>query len=94
MINKYHLQDFDEYEMLKLRTQFGALKTIPDLCYSLLKSRKAQGYPLVYRVVTLILTLRVSTATTKCSFSAINMLCDKMEVNFIYQNDAIISHHN
>jgi len=80
--------------MLKLKTRFGALKTIPDLCYSLVKSRKAQGYPLVYHVITLILTPCVSTATTKCSFSAINMFCDRMEVNFIYQNDAIISHHN
>jgi len=72
--------------MLKLRTRFGALKTIPDLCYSLVKSRKAQGYPLVYRVITLILTLRVSTATTKCSFSAINKYASQQDGSQLHRS--------
>ncbi|KAL6510917.1 hypothetical protein OROGR_022041 [Orobanche gracilis] len=41
---------------------------------NMMKSRKSERYPLVYRLVTLILTLPVSTATTERSFSAINIV--------------------
>ena len=77
LVQKFYQQDFAEHEMMQLRMQFEhfdhvrqlpdfrALVTISDLCQWLVKTRKAEVYPLVYRVVTLILTLPVSTATTE-----------------------------
>ena len=66
---------------------FGALKTFSDLCHWLVKTRKVEVYPLVYRMVSLILTLPVSTATTERSFSTMNIvkttLRNKMEDEFL-----------
>ncbi|XP_043810981.1 uncharacterized protein LOC122723268 [Manihot esculenta] len=81
MVEKFYPQDFVEYEMVQLRVQFehfdhvrqlfefGALSTISDLCQWLMKTRKFEIYPLLYRVATLIFTLPVFTVTTERSFS-------------------------
>ena len=75
LVKKFYPQDFAEYMMKQLRMQFehfdhvrqlldfGALTTIFDLCHWLIKTRNAEVYPVVYRVLTLILTLSVSIAT-------------------------------
>ncbi|KAM6540555.1 hypothetical protein CsatB_005002 [Cannabis sativa] len=99
LVQKFYPRDFTEYEMIHLRTQFEhfdhvrnipdfiVLTTISDLCQWLVKTRKAEVFPLVYRVVTLILTLPVSTNTTERSFSAMNLvkttLRNKMEDEFL-----------
>lgn len=99
LVQKFYPQDFAEYEMAQLKMQFEhfsherqhpmfeSLSTISDLCEWLVKTRKADVYPLVYRVVTLILTLPVSTATTERSFSAMslvkNRLRNKMEDEYL-----------
>ncbi|XP_060965214.1 uncharacterized protein LOC133034190 [Cannabis sativa] len=99
LVQKFYPRDFTEYEMIHLRTQFEhfdhvrnipdfiVLTTISDLCQWLVKTRKAEVFPLVYKVVTLILTLPVSTATTERSFSAMNLvkttLRNKMEDEFL-----------
>lgn len=74
---KFYPQDFVEYKMMQLRVQFEhfdhvgqlpkfeALSTISYLYQWLVKVRKSKIYPLLYRVVTLILTFSVSTATTE-----------------------------
>ncbi|XP_019190782.1 PREDICTED: uncharacterized protein LOC109185256 [Ipomoea nil] len=99
LVEKFYPQDFEDYEILQLRTQlehfehvqqlpdFITLESISDLCQWLVKTRKSNIYPLVFRVVTLILTLPVSTATTERSFSAMNIvkttLRNKMEDDFL-----------
>ena len=53
----------------------------------MVRTRKSEYYPLIYRVVKLVLTLPVSTATTKRAFSAMNViktdLRNKMEDEFL-----------
>ncbi|XP_019173893.1 PREDICTED: zinc finger MYM-type protein 1-like [Ipomoea nil] len=99
LVKKFYPQEFEDYEILQLRMQlehfkhvqqlldFRTLESISDLCQWLVKTRKSNIYPLVFRVVTLILTLPVSTATTERSFSAINIvkttLRNKMEDEFL-----------
>lgn len=99
LIQKFYPQDFAEYDMLQLRTQFEHfnhqaqvpkfenLVNISDLSQWLVKTRKSEIFPLVYRVVTLILTLSVSTATTERSFSAMKIvktrLRNKMEDEYL-----------
>ena len=50
-------------------------------------TRKSEYYPFIYRVVKIVLTLPVSTTTTKRAFSAINViktdLRNKMEDEFL-----------
>ncbi|XP_074339774.1 uncharacterized protein LOC141677662 [Apium graveolens] len=91
LVQKFYPQDFSEYEMAQLRMQlehfdherqhqtFGTLSTISDLSQWLKKTKKAHVYPLVYRVVALILTLPVSTATTERSFSAMSFVKNKLQ---------------
>ena len=53
----------------------------------MVRTRKSEYYPLIYRVVKLVLTLPVSTATTKRAFSVMNViktdLRNKMEDEFL-----------
>ena len=53
----------------------------------MVRTRKSEYYSLIYRVVRLVLTLPFSNATTKRTFSAINVikidLCNKMEDAFL-----------
>lgn len=58
-----------------------------ELCEALNTTRKADTHYLVDRLIRLILTLPVSTATTERSFSAMKLiktrLCNKMEDEFL-----------
>ncbi|XP_031112076.1 uncharacterized protein LOC116016052 [Ipomoea triloba] len=99
LVEKFYPQDFEDYDILQLRTQlehfehvqqlpdFRRLESISDLCQWLVKTRKSNIYPLVFRVVTLILTLPVSISTTERSFFAMNIvkttLRNKMEDEFL-----------
>jgi len=62
------------------------------LCQWLVKTRRTENFDLIYRVVSLILTLPVSTATTETSFSAMSIvktkLQNKMEDEFL--NDSLV----
>ena len=53
----------------------------------MVRTRKSEYYPLIYRVVKLVLTLLISTATTERAFSAMNViktdLRNKMEEEFL-----------
>ncbi|CAH9074661.1 unnamed protein product [Cuscuta epithymum] len=97
---KYYPDDFSEQEKLHLRFQlehfeldihqFPGLKnlsTISELCQELVKTRKAEIYPLVDRLVRLVLTLPISTASGERAFSAMKLvktrLRNKMEDDFL-----------
>ncbi|KAL9672606.1 hypothetical protein QQ045_028858 [Rhodiola kirilowii] len=96
---KFYPLDFDEDERTSLRIElqhfklvrqlpeFNTLTEIFELCRWLMRTRKSNMFPLLYKVITLIPTLPVSTATTERSFSRMNIvknaLCNKMEDDFL-----------
>lgn len=63
------------------------LSTISELCQVLMKTRKAIIHPLVDKLIRLVLTLPVSTATTERAFSAMSIvktkLHNKMEDDYL-----------
>ena len=68
-------------------SDFIKLSSVSELYQWLEKTQKSLYYPYVYKVITLLLTLLVSTATRERAFSAMNivknMLCNKMEDDFL-----------
>jgi hAT family C-terminal dimerisation region len=48
--------------------------SLADLTYGLIKTGKASIYPMVYRLMRLVMTLLVSTATTEHAFSAMKLI--------------------
>ena len=78
--------DLYKYDVVQ-HLGFKNLKNISELCQWMVRTRKSEYYPLIYRVVKLVLTLPVSTATTERAFSAMNViktdLRNKMEDEFL-----------
>ena len=106
LVEKFYPQDFTDLEKEQLKMQlphyeqnvvrtpeYQALPTVPELCKWLVKTRRSAIYYLVYRVITLVLTLPVSTASAERSFSAMkiikNRLRNKMEDEYL-SNSAVI----
>ena len=100
LVGKFYAQDFtsEEKESLKMQlkhyehnvvkgSDFKTLSTISELCQWLVKTNKSATYDLIFRVIVLVLTLPVSTATAERSFSAMNIvktrLRSKMEDAFL-----------
>ncbi|KAL0004205.1 hypothetical protein SO802_011766 [Lithocarpus litseifolius] len=100
LVSKFYPKDFTNQEMTLLKTEvdhyehnvvrhpdFKKLSSISELCQWLVKTRKSLFYPYIYRLITLVLTLPVSIATTERTFSAMNIiknrLRNKMEDDFL-----------
>ncbi|XP_076951540.1 uncharacterized protein LOC143624933 [Bidens hawaiensis] len=100
LIEKYYPEDFTEPERTHLRDQFvvfivemtnntklSGISSISDLCNILVETRKCETYYLVDRLIRLILTLPVSTATTERGFSVAkifkNRLRNKMSNEYL-----------
>ena len=85
----YHLRlQLDHYKIDVLRHEkFQNLSTISELCLLLVDTGKAAHYSLIYRLICLVLTLPVSTATTERVFSAMKIvktiLRNKMEEEYL-----------
>ncbi|XP_062025519.1 uncharacterized protein LOC133741817 [Rosa rugosa] len=96
---RFYPQDFTSYDMLALDMEcgyfladiqkdprFANTTTVSDLCRRLVESRKSAFFPMIYRLICLVLTLPVSTATTERAFSSMtiikNKLRNKMEDEF------------
>ncbi|KAL5825154.1 hypothetical protein ACOSQ3_021217 [Xanthoceras sorbifolium] len=66
---------------------FQKMSTISELCRALAETRSSHHFPLIDRLIRLILTLPVSTATTERSFSATKLvktgLRNKMDDKFL-----------
>ena len=66
------------------------MSTISELCRGLKISRKSKIYFLIDRLIRLVLTLPVSTATTKRAFSTMKLLktrlCNRMEDELLVDN--------
>ncbi|XP_042387454.1 uncharacterized protein LOC121979532 [Zingiber officinale] len=105
LVEKFYAQDFtkDEKEQLEMQLKhyeynvvkgpnYKNLSTISELCQWLVKTNKSVTYNLIFRVIILVLTLPISTATTERSFSAMNIvktrLRSKMEDTFL--SDALM----
>ncbi|KAI3684136.1 hypothetical protein L6452_33355 [Arctium lappa] len=105
LVEQFYPEDFSEHEktILKMQLQhyvidvvqhedYKQLTSIADLCQWLVRSRRETTFDLIYRLLSLLLTLPVSTATTERSFSAMNIvktrMRNKMEDEFL--NDSLI----
>uniref|UniRef100_A0A2N9HM17 TTF-type domain-containing protein n=1 Tax=Fagus sylvatica TaxID=28930 RepID=A0A2N9HM17_FAGSY len=103
LVEKFYPQDFTEQEKTLLRFQlqhyefdvpkhpdFQNMDTISELCRGLASSGKSKIYHLVDRLIRLVLTLPVSTATTERAFSAMKhvktRLRNRMEDEFLADN--------
>jgi hypothetical protein len=106
LAEKYYPLDFSEQEKINLRYQLRYfefdvlneptlqnLSSIAKLCQELAKTEKSKTYYFIDRLIRLILTLLVSTATTEQVFSAMKIvktrLCNKIEDNFL-ENSLIL----
>ena len=69
------------------------MKSLSELSQWLVRTRNSEHYKLVYRIVRLVLTLLVSTATTERAFSAMKViktnLRNKME-NYFFTNSLML----
>ena len=100
LVEKFYPQDFEDHEKMRLKRQlqhlynevirlpeFKALITISEMAQWLVKTRRSVTYQLVYKVVLLVLTLPVSTATAERAFSSMKIvktrLRNKMEDDFL-----------
>ena len=54
--------------------KFKNMSTISELCRGLTETQKSQNYYLIDRLIRLVLTLPVSTATTERAFSALKLI--------------------
>ncbi|CAM8886804.1 unnamed protein product [Rhodiola kirilowii] len=68
-------------------SRFTKMTSISDLCRLLVESGKSIYFPMIYRLICLILTLPISTATTERAFSSMkiikNNLQNKMSDEFL-----------
>jgi hypothetical protein len=100
LVDRLYLEDFSDQEKIHLRLQLQHyeldvpnhpklknMSSIADLCQGLVETEKSIIYPLVDRLIQLILTLHVSTATTEQVFSAMKIvktrLRNRMEDDFL-----------
>jgi len=100
LAEKFYPEDFNEQEMYYLGSQlehyqidvihhesFQNMSTISELCQGLAETNKSQHYHLIDKLIRLILTLPVSTATIERAFSAMKhvktVLCNKMKKEFL-----------
>ncbi|KAL7602827.1 uncharacterized protein LOC111910672 [Lactuca sativa] len=84
-VRKFQLKHFEAY--VKDHPLLGKLSSIVEVCQYLVEIGKASHYYLVDRLIRLVLTLPVSTATTERAFFAMkivkNRLRNKMDDDFI-----------
>ncbi|KAJ1256684.1 hypothetical protein BS78_K335400 [Paspalum vaginatum] len=100
LATKFYPSDFSDQERENLRYQlrhyqtdvvqnpdFHNLSTVAALCRKLVESKRTKDYHLIDRLIGLILTLPVSTATTERAFSAMKLvktrLRNKMEDEYL-----------
>ncbi|XP_061368974.1 uncharacterized protein LOC133311864 [Gastrolobium bilobum] len=103
LAEKYYPLDFSEQERISLNFQLKHfhkdipknpelqnLSSISELCQGLAKTGKSISYHLVDKLISLILTLPVSTASSERAFSAMKIvktrLRNKMEDDFLANN--------
>ncbi|XP_040363900.1 uncharacterized protein LOC112171232 [Rosa chinensis] len=103
MAEKFYPQDFTRQELHILRSELiiyesdvphhDVLKnvtTLSKLCRGFFETKRSQRYQMIDRLIRLVLTLPVSTATTERAFSDMKrvktILSNKMENDFLADN--------
>ncbi|XP_042425906.1 zinc finger MYM-type protein 1-like [Zingiber officinale] len=106
LVDKFYYYDFnleergdlerelDHYKFdVPCHAQFQNLNSLHHLCQTLARTTKSVIYPLTDRLVRLVLTLPVSTATTERAFSGMKLiktpLCNKIE-NGLMANTMVV----
>ncbi|KAL9671177.1 hypothetical protein QQ045_008743 [Rhodiola kirilowii] len=87
LASKYYHFDFTSWDMYNLEMEcgffvggieqdsmFAKMTSISDLCRLLVESGKLIYFPMIYRLICLILTLPASTATIERAFSAMKII--------------------
>ncbi|XP_050379600.1 uncharacterized protein LOC126796927 [Argentina anserina] len=103
----FYPQDFLQDDLLSLEVEcayymkdivenatFHNLDSIFDLCRQLVQTRKSEFFPMIYRLICLVLTLPVSTATTERAFSSMNIIKNKLrnKIEEEFLDDCIVLH--
>ena len=100
LVKNFYLQDFTDYDKQVLENElyhfehnvvqdpkFKKLKNLSELSQWLVRTGNSEHYKLVYRIVRLVLTFPVSTATIEQAFSAMKVvktnLWNKMKNDFL-----------
>ena len=100
LANKFHSEDFSKNDIEDLRRQlshymldvlgcpeFQNLASLSELCQCLAETKRSEHYTLIDKLIRLVLTLPVSTATTERAFSAMKLvktpLRNKMDGDFL-----------
>ncbi|GAV69671.1 Dimer_Tnp_hAT domain-containing protein, partial [Cephalotus follicularis] len=91
LVSKFYHEDFTEQKQIHLpyelqhyavdifqHPNFGNIFTLSEICQRLAETGKTIIYPLVDRLIRLVLTLPVSTAITKQAFSVMNIIKNKL----------------
>ncbi|KAG6660505.1 hypothetical protein CIPAW_03G111900 [Carya illinoinensis] len=91
LVEDYYPLDFSENKTINLSNpMFQNLRSIADLCRRLVETEKSNIYYFIDRLVRLILTLPVSTATSEQAFSVMKIvkirLRNKIEDEFLANN--------
>ncbi|GKA63516.1 zinc finger MYM-type protein 1-like protein [Tanacetum coccineum] len=103
LVEKCYPADFTEQERVRLKYELELLNismkenlhlshisTLAGLCISFVKTEKRKSYCMIDRLIRLVLTLPVSTATTERAFSTMkickNRLRNKMADDFLADN--------
>ncbi|KAL0540729.1 hypothetical protein IC582_020742 [Cucumis melo] len=73
-IELFMLEDQLQNYIIDMRSEFVELKNIGDLAMKIVITKRDKVYPLVYRLLTLVLILPVATATVERTFSAVNIV--------------------
>ncbi|XP_004304881.1 PREDICTED: uncharacterized protein LOC101306072 [Fragaria vesca subsp. vesca] len=106
LAKQFYLEDFDG-EMYALESEcafyeidmrgdpkFKNMESISDLCRTLVQTRKSEFFHMLYRLICLVLTILVSTATTERAFSAMNIIKNKLrsKMGDEYLGDCMVLH--
>ncbi|XP_050365454.1 uncharacterized protein LOC126783978 [Argentina anserina] len=88
---RFYPADFTSYELfaldmkcgyfladIQMDSRFANITSVSDLCRRLVESRKSALFPMIYRLICLVLTKPVSTTTTERAFSSMNIIKNKL----------------
>ncbi|KDO39165.1 hypothetical protein CISIN_1g0403351mg, partial [Citrus sinensis] len=89
LVKRFYTTDFTNAEKINLKNQLEHYEygVVQHTDQWLVSTRKAKTFPLIYRIIVLVLTLPMSTATSERSFLAMSIvktrLRNKMEDEFL-----------
>ena len=104
-LSEFYPEDFGHIERITLEHQLGLyidnirederfsnLKDLGDLAYMMVKTKKHLSHPQVYRLLKLVLTLPVATATVERCFSAMKIVKTSLRnrISDQFLNDCVI----